>query len=126
MTPLERLVERATRLPEVLVEMILNEVYRARIRRQEAARTIQAAKLRPAFVRSRAARALVSNQPTPELLYLNQIQPGYTRTPRGTEQLKDWFVRIPRRYQDRWHDDNTGVWRSSDYWRSFFRFHPSI
>jgi len=29
MTPLGRLVERATRLPEVLVEMILEEVYRA-------------------------------------------------------------------------------------------------
>src|SRR6056297_1181347 len=83
MTPLGRLVERATRLPEVLVEMILDEVRRARIRRQEAARTIPTASLRPAFVRSRVARTRVTVN-------------------KDGNQFVDWFMRVPRRYQDRY------------------------
>jgi len=83
MTPLGRLVERATRLPEVLVQMILEEVYRARIRRQEAARTIQSASLRPAFLRSRAARARVT-------------------TEKNSTQFVAWYMRVPHRYQIKW------------------------
>ena len=85
MTPLGRLVERATRLPEVLVQMILEEVYRARIRRQEAARTIQTASLRPAFLRSRAFRA----------------QNTATYTSLDNLQFMDWLNLVPHRYKQK-------------------------
>ena len=80
MTPLGRLVERATRLPEVLVQMILEEVYRARTRRQEAARTIQTASMRPAFLQYRRQRA--------------RLAAGQYGEP-----FLAWFTRVPRRYQ---------------------------
>ena len=86
MTPLGRLVERATRLPEVLVEMILEEVRRARIRRQEAARTIQSASLRPAFMRSRAFRA---QDTATDTQYLDKIQ------------FMRWFNLVPHRYKQK-------------------------
>jgi hypothetical protein len=49
-----------------------------RLRQSEAARTIQAASLRPVFLRSRAA----------------------VRRP-GGNQFVDWFMDLSRRYQDR-------------------------
>jgi hypothetical protein len=59
MTPLERLIQRATRLPEELVQLIIAEARRSmaqlRLRQSEAARTIQAAPLRRAYVRARNA-----------------------------------------------------------------------
>ena len=86
MTPLERVVHRATRLPIELVQLIIEEWRRSmaqlRLRQNEAARTIQGSSLRPAFLRSRAARARVTVN-------------------KDGNQFVNWFMRIPRRYQDR-------------------------
>jgi hypothetical protein len=82
MSPLERLVQRATRLPLEVVQLIIAQARRSmaqlRLRQSEAARTLQAASLRPVFLRSRAAVA----------------RPG-------GNQFVDWFMHLPRRYQDR-------------------------
>jgi hypothetical protein len=83
MSPLERLVQRATRLPLETVQLIIAEARRSmaqlRLRQSEAARTIQTASLRPNILRSRAA----VGRP-------------------GANQFVDWFMYLPRRYQDRY------------------------
>jgi hypothetical protein len=83
MSPIERLVQRATRLPLEVVQLIIAQARRSmaqlRLRQSEAARTIQAASLRPVFMLSRAA----------------------VRRP-GGNQFVFWFMQLPRRYQDRY------------------------
>jgi hypothetical protein len=81
-SPLERLVQRATRLPFGVLQLIIAQARRSmaqlRLRQSEAAQTLQAASLRPVSLRSRAA----------------------VRRPSGN-QFVDWFMHLPRRYQDR-------------------------
>jgi hypothetical protein len=96
MSPLERLVQRATRLPLEVVQLII-AMAQLRLRQSEAARTIQAASLRPVFLRSRAA----VGRP-------------------GGNQFVDWFMCLPRRYQNRrFADREYELDYGPDYLRNF-------
>ena len=105
MTPLERLVQRATRLPLEMVQLIIDEARRSMaqlrlLRRSEAARTIQTASLRPIFLKSRAARTRVPGNP-------------------DGNQFMAWFRRVPRRYQDRYFEGREEFLEPGSYLRPF-------